>query len=93
MKDRIPRKLKKKIPSSPPYCYKILSHFEGGYNVRTCEFYEYIQLKDKPLHYKDDVDIQYPNSKTGWCNLIKCEIDDQCKSCGSRIFNKKEIYG
>lgn len=92
MKYRIPRKLKKKIPSDTPYCYKILSHFEGGYNIKTCEFYDYIPAIDKPIHYKNEVDIKYPNYKIGWCNLINCEIDDQCKSCDSKMFDKKERY-
>ena len=90
MKDRIPRKLKKKIPSGTPYCYDFVSYYDGGMNIKRCDFFEYIQLKDKPLHYKNEVDIKYPNYKVGWCNLIKYEIDDQCKSCGCKMWCKDE---
>jgi hypothetical protein len=69
---RIPRKLKKKIPKNTPYCYspdfkKNESQKElFPYWIKPCTFYT--------RKYQEGID--------GWCNLIKCEVMDQCKSCG-----------
>lgn len=71
-KQRIPRKLKKKIPKNTPYCYsfsKKLNRKENvfGYHIKPCGFYKYL------------------TGIGGCCTLIKCEIDDQVKSCGLRL--------
>lgn len=70
-KQRIPRKLKKKIPKNTPYCYSFhnkLNRKEKGfsYHIKPCVFYKHL------------------TGIEGYCTLIKCEIDDQVKSCGLR---------
>lgn len=84
-KYRLPRKLKKQIPLGL-YCYRGL-RFDlntGIYYIKPCPFYTRIKLKDKPIDQQDEVDKEFPEEYIGWCKLIKCEIDDQCKSCGWR---------
>jgi len=80
-KFRIPRKLKKKIPKGM-YCYEGTSYQNEVYHVKNCEFYKNIKVKDKPENQQDEIDKGYPNESVGWCKLLKCEIDDQCKNCG-----------
>lgn len=82
-KFRIPRKLKKKIPSGP-YCYKSLrvDPNTGTQYIKSCLFFNYIMCKDKPEEKQDEIDKEFPNESVGWCKMLKCEIDDQCKSCG-----------
>lgn len=72
---KVPRKLKKKIPKGM-YCY----------SFKTCVFYDNIKIKDKRIETKDEIDLEFPNEYIGFCKLVKCEIDDQCKSCGIKRF-------
>lgn len=90
MKNRIPRKLKKKIPNGS-YCYELVSFDRNTYESKTkpCVFYTSIKCKEKPLHLQDEIDKEYPDEYIGWCKLIKHEIDDQCKSCGIKRNFKK----
>lgn len=86
-KFKIPRKIKKQIPEGM-YCYKGIS-FDiktGIYKVKPCKKYTSIQIKNKPIEKQDEIDKEYPNEWIGWCKLLKCEIDDQCKSCGIKKF-------
>lgn len=78
---KVPRKLKKQIPYGP-YCYKGISFDTktGIYHVKPCIFYTNIKCKDKPV--QTELDKEYPEHVDGWCKLLKCEIDDQCKNCG-----------
>ena len=80
---RIPRKLKKKIPEGM-YCYKgiRMDMKTGIYHIKPCPLYKSIQTKDKPIEKQDEIDREYPEHWIGWCKLLQCEIDDQCKSCG-----------
>lgn len=71
---RIPRKIKKQIPVGL-YCYTGIK-FDmntGIYHVKPCGSYSSVP------------DKEYPDSHIGWCKILKVEIDDQCKSCNSRI--------
>ena len=72
-KFRIPRKQKKKIPKGILYCYTPIKYDieKGIYHVKPCPFYG----------YKHDEEFDY---MMGWCKLVKTEVEDQCKSCGSR---------
>lgn len=88
---RVPRKLKKQIPKDTVYCYTptselcFLKEGEYGYTIKLCPFYTRIKFKDmKPLpEWITEKDIEeYGNEDVSWCKLVKCEIDDQCKSCG-----------
>lgn len=88
---RVPRKLKKKIPKDTHYCYiptSGLKHFEDGsygYSIKLCHFYDWRKIKDLKPPYLDEEDLEkYGEETVGYCKLIKCEIDDQCKSCGQR---------
>jgi hypothetical protein len=80
---RIPRKLKKKIPEGM-YCYKgiRMDMKTGIYHIKSCPMFKYIQAKNKPIDKQDEIDREYPEEWIGWCKLLQCEIDDQCKSCG-----------
>lgn len=67
---RIPRKLKKMIPKNTPYCYN--PDFKK--NAKQESLFPY-WIKPCPFYeHKQNID--------GWCRLIKCEVLDQCKSCG-----------
>lgn len=85
----VPRKLKKQIPKDTPYCY-IPVEFpreenKWVYKIKLCPFHDYIKIKDmKPLpEYLTETNlIEFGEDSVGWCKLVKCEIDDQCKSCG-----------
>lgn len=88
---RVPRKLKKQIPSNTHYCYiptskpGIMDCGRWGYTIKVCPFYAWIKYKDmKPIpDWMDSEDIQkYGEEKVGWCKLVKCEVMDHCKSCG-----------
>lgn len=87
---RVPRKMKKKIPKDTFYCYTPTSgmkHFKDGnygYSIKTCTFLDYIKYKDMPKKSWMDEEFleDYSEDTTTWCKLVKCEIDDQCKSCG-----------
>ena len=89
--ERIPRKLKKKIPTDTVYCYiptsgfKKLDSGQYGYTIKLCPFYTDIKCKDKPESKQNEIDKEYPEEVVGWCKLVKCEIDDQCKSCGLKF--------
>ena len=88
-KFRVPRKIKKQIPKDTFYCYTPTSgmkHFKDGtygYSIKTCPLYTWRKLKDIKPDYLDEQDlIKWGEEVVGYCKLIKCEIDDQCKSCG-----------
>lgn len=96
--NRIPRKLKKKIPQGV-YCYvftgevyqkwnKEHSIFLPVYKTKPCYFYSNIKCSDKPEQLQDEVDKEFPDEYIGWCKLNKHEIDDQCKSCGLKCAYK-----
>lgn len=101
MKRRVPRKIKKKIPKGL-YCYTPTSGFkkfksgEYGYSIRLCPMYSY-QKRGDILDYLDPWCFEYlqdepEDSKefldefVGFCKFIKCEIDDQCKSCSFKKY-------
>jgi hypothetical protein len=67
---KIPRKLKKKVPKNTPYCY--VPDFKK--NAQQKELFPY-WIKTCPFY-------QYQEVIEGWCRLVKCEVMDQCKSCG-----------
>jgi hypothetical protein len=87
--NRIPRKLKKKIPKDTHYCYTPLEfpnkQNDWVYKIKLCPFYTWIKFKDmnpKP-EWCDEKDlIEYAEEDINWCKLTKLEIEDQCKSCG-----------
>ena len=99
-KNRIPRKLKKKIPEGV-YCYTFTGKtvqkwneeykmFLPAYKTNPCPFYTAIQAKNKPE--QDEIDKEYPEEWVGWCKYIKYEIDDQCKMCSIKSkLNKRFI--
>ncbi len=88
---RIPRKKKKQIPKNTHYCYTptsepgIMDDGKWGYTIKMCPFYTYRKLRDLKPDYldKDDL-IEFGEDSVGCCSLLKCEIDDCCKYCGSR---------
>lgn len=89
--NRIPRKLKKKIPKDTFYCYipltkpGFMEDGKWGYKIKLCPFSTYIKIKDmKPIPSWCDQEYidKYGDEETNWCKLIKGEIEDQCKSCG-----------
>jgi hypothetical protein len=88
---RVPRKLKKKIPKDTHYCYTptsksgVMDDGSWGYTIKLCGFYDWLKIKDLKPPYLDEQDLG--EETVGYCKLIKCEIDDQCKSCGQR-YNK-----
>lgn len=85
-KDRVPRKLKKQIPVGH-YCYKgIKFDYETGvYHIKSCVFYSYKKIGDIPVDEDmKDWKEEFKEERVGWCKLVKCQIDDQCKSCGER---------
>lgn len=72
---RIPRKKKKQIPKNTPYCY-----IYG----KICPFYtrkSYNEMNPTPSWVDVEFLEEYGDIKSGWCKLVKYEIDDQCKSC------------
>lgn len=88
---RVPRKLKKQIPSNTHYCYtptsgwKILNNGRQGYTIKPCPFYTWKKFKDmkpQPDWMDEEFISEFGESEHGWCKLIKYEIEDQCKSCG-----------
>ena len=90
---RMPRKQKKKIPKNTMYCYTPLTkpgYMEDGrwgYKIKPCEFYTWIKYKDmepKPGWMDKEWLDEYGEKEDSWCKLIKADILDQCKSCGSR---------
>lgn len=88
---RVPRKLKKKIPKDTHYCYIPTSGFKYfedgsyGFETKVCDFYYWRKIKDLKPPYLDEQDLEeYGEETVGYCKLIKCEIEDQCKSCGQR---------
>ncbi len=93
---RVPRKKKKQIPKDTPYCYTPISGMiypkDGGlpyYKIKTCPFYDYIKIgdisvKDRPRWMDDEYVSDFGDEDIAWCKLVKCDIDDQCKSCGER---------
>lgn len=91
MKTRIPRKLKKQIPKDTVYCYTTISDWKvfkdgtSGYEVKLCPFYTWKKYKDmNPMPEWVDKEFldEFGEVEHGWCKLVKCEIEDQCKSCG-----------
>lgn len=88
---RIPRKKKKQIPKDTFYCYTptstpgFMEDGKWGYNIKLCPFYDWRKIKDLKPKYLDAEDlIKYGGETVGYCKLVKCEIDDQCKRCGER---------
>jgi len=84
-KFRIPRKSKKKIPMGM-YCYKGINMdwSTGIYHIKTCPFYGHIKIQDLNLDETwEKWQTEFANEIVGYCKLIKCQIDDQCKSCGT----------
>ena len=85
---RIPRKNKKQIPKNKHYCYTPTSAFgfmEDGYTIKLCPFYSWRKIKDLNPDYLDEKDlIKFGEDTVGYCRLVKCEIDDCCKSCGQK---------
>lgn len=94
-KSRIPRKLKKKIPKGI-YCYNgIKMDWKTGiYKIEPCPFLGHIKIRDLILieNNLDNKEIaeeiveekekeEFLNYTVGFCKFLKCEIDDQCKSC------------
>ena len=73
---KVPRKLKKKIPRGV-YCYTYkepIYNKEGewaGYKIEPC-----------PLYTSKNIVEDGETYNVGWCKLVDCEIDDQCKMCG-----------
>lgn len=71
-KERMPRKIKKKIPKDTVYCYvydekKNRKNKElGSYYIKPCGFYEYL------------------DGLEGRCKLCNCGVTDQVKSCSLR---------
>lgn len=84
MKYRAPRKIKKKIPKGR-YCYLGIKYENSILYTKECSYYKYIQAKNKPKEFQDEIDREYPEAKIGWCEFLKCEIDDQCKSCAIKL--------
>jgi hypothetical protein len=99
-KRRIPRKIKKQIPEGV-YCYiptsgmKRLKDGQWGYTIKLCPMLSYQKrgdimdhldpwcfeyLQDEPEDAKEFLD-----DRVGFCKFIKCEIDDQCKSCSIKL--------
>ncbi len=89
MKNRIPRKIKKKIPKGY-YCYELLSFdwTNADTKVRYCKFHTSIRIGDKPKELNEDMDYteEELNMYDEWCSLYQCDILDSCKSCS---INKK----
>jgi hypothetical protein len=86
---RVPRKLKKKIPKNTHYCYTptsspgFMDDGRWGYTIKLCSFYDWRKIKNlKPDYLNSEDLIKYGEETVGFCKLVKCEIDDQCKSCG-----------
>jgi hypothetical protein len=96
MKRRVPRKIKKQIPTGP-YCYTATSGFgkmkdgQWGYTIKLCPMFSYRKRIDI-LEHLDRWDKEYIKENpeesrefaedlAGYCKFIKCEIADQCKSC------------
>jgi len=88
---RVPRKLKKQIPKDTHYCYiplskpGIMEDGKWGYYIKVCPFYTHIKYKDmKPIPEWMDQEFldEYSETKSPWCKLAKCDVMDQCKSCG-----------
>lgn len=91
---RIPRKKKKKIPKDTFYCYTpltkpgIMEDGQWGYKIKTCPYLDWIKVKDmspSPSYLTNSDIDEFGENEVTWCKLIKYEIDDQCKSCGSRL--------
>ncbi len=91
---RIPRKLKKQIPKDTFYCYTPTSGFQSfkdgsyGFTTKLCPFYtwkKYNEMIPKPNWCDQEFLDEFGNSEHGWCKLVKCEIEDQCKSCSLKM--------
>ena len=96
MKSRVPRKIKKQIPTGF-YCYTPTSGFKKfkdgqfGYTIKLCPMFSYRKRKDIIDHLDpwvfDYLEDEPEDTKeimdeyVGFCKFVKCEIDDQCKSC------------
>jgi len=83
---KVPRKVKKQIPEGI-YCYTGISFdIETGiYHIKSCPQFKYIKASEKPEEYQDEIDLEFPDYKIGWCKLLNSEIDDPCKSCGINL--------
>lgn len=93
--EKLPRKLKKKIPKGL-YCYTGIK-FDiktGIYHVKECGFTKRVTRKsvfnylpEWELEYIEEMETQeekdkYLNGQILWCTYCKCEPEDQVKSCG-----------
>lgn len=60
--------LRRVIPKNTFYCYIPIGWSEDrmSYKIKACPFYK--------STLEDNI--------TGYCKLMKCEIDDMCKWCG-----------
>lgn len=79
-KFRIPRKSKKVIPKGM-YCYEPIVNKKGEIiffkNKEGLSYY-----KTKPCKFISD-HPEYPDDNiTSYCKLLKCDVEDMCKSCG-----------
>ena len=84
--NRIPRKIKKKIPLGM-YCYTALKWIPEELKLitRSCPFYMIIRAKEKPKQLMDEFDLEMPDRVLGWCRLkTPTEVEDQCKNCGEK---------
>jgi hypothetical protein len=85
MKNRVPRKLKKKIPRGL-YCYKAISKDGSYFNIETknCYFYTHKKVSDLPSPLKEEYESYdcEPNEYISFCKLVKSSPMDQCKDCG-----------
>lgn len=76
-KYRIPRKQKKKIPKGQ-YCYVFTGEVNMVLNKEHNIMVPSYRIKKCP-YYKHVEDVD------GYCTLIKCDVDDMCKSCGIKF--------
>lgn len=99
MEGRIPRKLKKVIPSGH-YCYvpdkkrnKNRGENQGHYYIKSCKFFKWIKVKDRPASFHEEGDEEFAEERIQWCARVQYEIDDQCKSCGDHYGSDKNLAG
>lgn len=67
------RKIIENIPKDTPYCYTPISDYGLMENGKW-------GYKIKPCPY-----FKFIETIDSWCKLYKCDVEDQCKSCGLRF--------
>ena len=81
---------------TPTSGFKDLGGGRYGYTIKECIFFKYTKVEDvlSSLKFEQEIvdDIlkeegeeavkDYISTRIGFCSLLKCSIDDQCKSCG-----------